>query len=209
MTTSVRRRDAVANRQALLDAAARVLRERPQASMDLIAADAGLTRRAVYGHFPSRDALLGELLDRGAARISSAIADIRDDDPARHMARLARAIWLAIADVKLVAQMLVSGPLEKAVGRAVAPIRRALRDVVGRGCADGSFRQDVVAAVIARLIEQAALGVLDVAVERGISDEDAQRLLGATALGIAGLDWHDARVALDAVSPPHTNGDAE
>lgn len=208
MITLVRRRDAVANRQALLDAAARVLRKTPHASMDVIAAEAGLTRRAVYGHFSSRDALLRELLGRGASRISSAIDEIRDDGPARHVARLASAIWLAIADVKLVAQMLVSGPLEAAVGEAVAPVRRALRDVIEAGCADGSFRQDVDPAIVAHLIEQAALGVLDVAVTHGLPDAEAQRMLSATSLGIAGLGWRDAQAIIGAVSVPRT-GDVE
>ncbi|WP_110589876.1 TetR/AcrR family transcriptional regulator [Microbacterium suaedae] len=195
MTRSLRR-DAVANRQALLDAAGRVLRVSPQASIDAIAAEAGLTRRAVYGHFSSRDELLRELLDRGATQIAGAVADIRHDDPSVHVALLGSAVWRAIAHVKLVAQALVSGPLEREVGAALAPIRRSLRDAVARGCAAGAFRQDAAPEVIARLVEDSALAVLDAAVAREIPDDEAQRLVSATALGVAGLSWREAQGAI-------------
>lgn len=193
MTTATRRRDAVANRQAILDAAAELLRQDPQASIDVIATAAGLTRRAVYGHFPSRDALLAELLERGAAQISGAVEGIRHDDPATQVAMLASAIWRAIADIKLVVQMLVHGPHEKLVGEAISPVRRALLEAVERGAADGSFRQDQDPALTSLLIERTALGMLDVAVARGLDDDEAQRMLAASALGIAGLDWRSAR----------------
>ncbi|WP_221584925.1 TetR/AcrR family transcriptional regulator [Microbacterium sp. G2-8] len=198
--TAPRRRDAVANRQALLDAAGRVLRHTPQASIDAIAAEAGLTRRAVYGHFSSRDDLMRELLARGAAQIASAVADVRHDDPSVHVVLLGSAVWRAIAHVKLVAQTLVTGPLEREVGAALAPIRRSLRDAVSRGCAEGDFRQDAAADVIARLIEDSALAVLDVAVAREIPDDEAQRLVSATALGVAGLSWREAQEAISRAS---------
>jgi AcrR family transcriptional regulator len=200
MTSSTRRRDAVANRQALLDAAAELLRQDPQASLDAIATAAGLTRRAVYGHFPSRDALIAELMERGAAQISGAVEGIRHDDPATQIAMLASAIWRAIADIKLVVQMLVHGPFERLVGAAIAPVRRALLDAVERGWTSGSFRQDQDPVLTSLLIERTALGMLDVAVARGLDDDEAQRFLAASALGIAGLDWRAARDTVDALA---------
>ena len=59
--TRAPRSDAAKNRAALLDAARSELNRDPDASLDTIAAAAGLSRRAVYGHFPSRDALIAEL----------------------------------------------------------------------------------------------------------------------------------------------------
>ena len=49
---------------AILDAAIRLLRERPQATMEEIAAAAGLSRQTVYAHFPSREALVAAVLQR-------------------------------------------------------------------------------------------------------------------------------------------------
>ena len=59
--TRAPRSDAAKNRTALLDAARVELNRDPDASLDTIAAAARLSRRSVYGHFPSRDALIAEL----------------------------------------------------------------------------------------------------------------------------------------------------
>ena len=57
----VKRRDAVANRQAVIDAAAALLPGNPDASMQQIADCTGLGRSTVYRHFPNREALLGAM----------------------------------------------------------------------------------------------------------------------------------------------------
>jgi AcrR family transcriptional regulator len=59
-----RRADALRSRAAVLDAAAAVLDDRPDASVEAIAAAAGVTRQTVYAHFPSRERLLFAVLDR-------------------------------------------------------------------------------------------------------------------------------------------------
>jgi AcrR family transcriptional regulator len=48
----------------VLDAAVRLLAERPDAGMAAIAAAAGVTRQTVYAHFGTRDALLDAVADR-------------------------------------------------------------------------------------------------------------------------------------------------
>ncbi|MEU7038697.1 TetR/AcrR family transcriptional regulator [Streptomyces sp. NPDC046237] len=59
-----RRADAERSRVAVLDAAVRLLAERPDAGMAAIAAVAGVTRQTVYAHFGTRDALLNAVADR-------------------------------------------------------------------------------------------------------------------------------------------------
>jgi len=200
------RRDARANREALLDAAAQVLRSDPEASIDAIAACAGLSRRAVYGHFASRDELLAELVERGAAPIAAALAGIHDDDPAVHVGRIADALWEQIAHVKLVARMAVHGPLERRVARGLEPVRRSLREAVARGVTQGVFREDVEEGLLARLIEAVAIDVLNEAVERDLDDATARRLVILAVLGIAGLSWQQAGEKADAVGSHGTDG---
>lgn len=59
-----RRADARRSRTAILDAAIRTLDAEPDASIETIAATAGVTRQTVYAHFPSRDHLLAAVIDR-------------------------------------------------------------------------------------------------------------------------------------------------
>lgn len=187
-----RRRDALENREALLEAAARVLRRDPEASIDAAAAEAGLSRRALYGHFASRDALLSELVERGTARIAAALADVRDDDPVLHVARIGIALWQEISEVKLVARVIVRGPLEREAARGLEPVRASLREAIERGAAVGAFRADVAPEIVARLVEESALSVLDEVVRSGLGDAQARRLVVVTALGVAGLGWREA-----------------
>lgn len=56
-----KRRDAVANRQAVIDAAAEMLPDNPDASMQEIADFTGLGRSTVYRHFPNRETLFGAM----------------------------------------------------------------------------------------------------------------------------------------------------
>ncbi|MFF5975621.1 TetR/AcrR family transcriptional regulator [Streptomyces sp. NPDC012769] len=59
-----RRADAERSRALVLDAAVRLLRQRPDAGMEAIAKAAGVTRQTVYAHFSSRDGLLAAAVDR-------------------------------------------------------------------------------------------------------------------------------------------------
>jgi TetR/AcrR family transcriptional regulator, mexCD-oprJ operon repressor len=58
------RRDAAANRDAVLDAATTVLLEDPRASVADVAAAAGVGRATVYRRFPTREALVTSLIRR-------------------------------------------------------------------------------------------------------------------------------------------------
>jgi AcrR family transcriptional regulator len=73
MPTRRRRSDALRSIDAILNAARTVLGERPDASMEDIAAAAGVTRQTVYAHFPSRDALIAALLHAVGAETVAAM----------------------------------------------------------------------------------------------------------------------------------------
>ncbi|MFC0002858.1 TetR/AcrR family transcriptional regulator [Micromonospora siamensis] len=80
---------------AILDAALRVLGERPQASMDEVATAAGVSRQTVYAHFPSREALIGAAVRRLTEEAVHAMdaADL-DRGPAREaLARMLEVNW--------------------------------------------------------------------------------------------------------------------
>jgi AcrR family transcriptional regulator len=99
-TTPTRRRRSDARRSidAILGAARTLLGERPDASMEDIAAAAGVTRQTVYAHFPSRDALIAALLYALGAETVAAIDAARLDigPPADALRRFLDIGWALI-----------------------------------------------------------------------------------------------------------------
>ncbi|WP_062377526.1 TetR/AcrR family transcriptional regulator [Demequina pelophila] len=181
------RADSARNREALLDAATALLRENFDAPLDAIAAAAGLTRRAVYGHFPSRDDLVAAMLERGAARIAGAVGEARDEPPLHALARLGGALWDQVAEVRAFARAAVATPHAAFVARGLAPVRERMRGILERAAARGEVRTDVGLTTLALLVERAALDVLEVT---GDSPAGDARLLAMThplcAAGVGG-----------------------
>lgn len=197
------RRDAVANRAALVEAARLVLSHDPGASMDTIARAAGLSRRAVYGHFADRDALLSELIRSGAERFN-AIAEQLDDDAPATLARLAVRLWREAAQVRLAASLALDDAHLAETAAALRPLRRRLLSIVRSGQAAGTVRTDLEASLLARLIEEAArtaVGRLDVPAA------EVRTIAVKAVLGIAGLSWRET-VAVLAAHPELDEQDA-
>lgn len=189
------RRDATENRAALLEAAKSVLQQDPDASLETIATAAGLSRRAVYGHFPSREDLVRELVTAGAARIAAAMpspADLAVLPPASRLAEIAVALWSEVSHVRSMARVAVRSPFIESVAAVFAPLRAQVREACALGIADGSMRDDVDAETLGRLVEGACITVLDEATRSGTSDEAGRRTVVLSALGTAGIDWRTA-----------------
>ena len=186
------RRDATANREALLDAARVELNRDPDASLEAIAAAAGLTRRAVYGHFAGREALVAELAETGARRIAAAVIEVRDDDPLLDIALLGRLVWDEVEHVRAMANLVVRGPLRSRVGGTLGPIHVRIVDDVQRAAAAGSARTDITPDLVARLIEGAAFTVLDESIRAGLDGAEGRRLVILAGLGALGLSWREA-----------------
>lgn len=90
-----RRSDARRSIDAILDATRVLLGERPDASMEDIAARAGVTRQTVYAHFRSREALLAALVEIAAAEYDALLdaADLDTAPPPVALARFLDAGW--------------------------------------------------------------------------------------------------------------------
>jgi AcrR family transcriptional regulator len=193
MTSTVvrTRKDATENRAALIAAARIALNDDPSASLETIATAAGLSRRAVYGHFASRDDLLRELLSSGAARVADAVAHSHHDDPLTDLALIAASLWREVASIRVMALFAVRGPFKGLTGEALAPLRERVLADVQRGQRSGGIRGDVDASTLARLIEEGALLVLDEATTASLTAEQGHTLVMRVVLSLAGLGWHD------------------
>ncbi|MFK0240217.1 MULTISPECIES: TetR/AcrR family transcriptional regulator [unclassified Microbacterium] len=190
-----RRRDALANREALLRAAQSMLATNPTASLDVIAQAAGLTRRAVYGHFADRDSLLREVIAVGAQRFN-AIAETTDEsDPRVTLARMATRLWREASAVRATANIALDDAHLADTVLALAPLRRRIRDLTKAGVDSGAFRADMPAELLAFLIEETARATLR---ELRLTTTDADSTVVRVVLSIAGLSWREQAELIDA-----------
>src|SRR3954471_12849739 len=75
------------NRERILDVALDVLGRNPDAGMGEVATAAGVVRRTVYGHFPSRTDLVQTLAQRAVSEVAAVLAEVSTSEAA------ADAVW--------------------------------------------------------------------------------------------------------------------
>jgi AcrR family transcriptional regulator len=188
MTTRAPRRDARENRAGILDAARTTLSADPYASVDVIARSAGLSRRTLYGHFDDRDALIRELISSGAQRFNAIADTVADADSRLALAHLTARLWREAAHVQVAAALALDEAHVAHTAEALAPLRRTVADLARRGQDDGSFRTDLAAPTLARLIEEVARTVIS---RTDAASSGAANLAIRTVLSIAGLSWRE------------------
>jgi AcrR family transcriptional regulator len=195
--TRAPRRDATENRSALLAAARAELNLDEDASLEAIAARAGLSRRAVYGHFATRDELVRELITLGSQRISAGVLQVHHDDPVVRLALIAARLWHEVEDVRVMAVFAVRGPLKQHTAAALQPVRESVQQAIAEGVAAGSVRSDIAVPRLARLVEDAALTALVEASRERIAASDVHRLAILLVLGTIGMSATDASAFID------------
>lgn len=191
-TTRPPRRDATENRAALLAAARTLLNQDPDASLEAIASEAGLSRRAVYGHFASRDELLRELVSAGSRRVAAALEQVQHPDPVVRLALIASRLWFEVENVRVMTVFTVRGGLKHHIDTALEPLRRGVLDAIRTGRELGTIRDDISAERLARLMEDSMFAVLEESTEHPLPEEHGHRLVMLTTLGTIGLGWREA-----------------
>lgn len=151
-----RRADARHNAEAILDAASRVLAERPEAGLAEVARSAGISRQTLYAHFPSRDALVSALIERATARVVAALdaADLESGPADAALVRLLETGWRSLdADPFLLHLSAPPVSAEQDRDRHAAILER-LQAVIERGQRQGDIDPElavgwILAAVLA------------------------------------------------------------
>lgn len=201
MTTSTPprapRRDATENRESLLAAARLLLNKDPGASLESIAAEAGLSRRSLYSHFSNRDELVLEVVTSGAARVAAALEAMPHPDPLTQLALIASRLWREVESVRVMAVVAVRGSLQAHTAAGLIPIRRDVRLAIKAGRANGTMRADIDVDRLARLVEDTALAVLEESTEHPLSSHEGHRLVMLLCLGVVGLSWTEAAALID------------
>ena len=200
MTTTnrrARRSDATANRVALVGAAQSLLAVDPHASLDAIAHAAGLSRRALYGHFADRESLLREVIALGAGRFNAIAELTADPDPRVALARMAARLWREASAVRASANIALDDAHVAQTVVALAPLRRRVRALTTSGVASGAFRGDMTPQLLAFLVEEIARATLR---ELRPTQTDGAETVVRVVLSIVGVHWTD-QVALLAAHP--------
>ncbi|WP_213454830.1 TetR/AcrR family transcriptional regulator [Rhizomonospora bruguierae] len=140
-----RRADARRSIAAILDAALAALGRGPEINMAEIARAAGVGRVTLYGHFPSREALVDAVVAHAIARAAEALDQVDiDTGPApAALSRLATTSWRILDQHR---QLMAAGQRHLGAARMREHHDRVMdrvRKLIGRGQADGDIRTDL------------------------------------------------------------------
>ncbi|MFK4109016.1 TetR/AcrR family transcriptional regulator [Streptomyces sp. NPDC004673] len=177
------------NRRRILDVALAELLRDPDASMDQIARAAGVVRRTVYGHFPSREALIGTLVDEAVQVLTDADVCARDDEagPAEAVARSVLAVWEIADRYRLLIALAQRTVTVQGIRDRLAPLREEKTRILQRGLDEGVFSTPLPAAALAFVHEQLLFAVMESVNEGLLPPEDAGHAAAVTALTAAGV----------------------
>jgi AcrR family transcriptional regulator len=140
------RADARRNVRRILAATTDLIATDPAASMERVAAAAGVSRATLYHHFHSRDALMDALTDQSISEVTDALEAAHPGEGAagEAMERVLLAAWQVIGRYR--GLVIVNQRLERAELRArLAPALAPIRALIGRGQHDGVFDPELPA----------------------------------------------------------------
>ncbi|MBM7494440.1 AcrR family transcriptional regulator [Micromonospora luteifusca] len=145
--TRRRRADAERSIVATLDAAINLLGRRPEATMEEIAAEAGVARQTVYAHFASRDALLNAIVDRITAEVVAAIdaVELETGPAADTLSRWADASWTLLHRYPILLSPVMASANPQEEHERHLPITQRLDSLIRRGQRSGEFHRDTPA----------------------------------------------------------------
>lgn len=137
-----RRSDAQRSRAAVLDAAIALLGRQSDASIEDIAAAAGVVRQTVYAHFPSRTALLGAVVDHLTSETATALdaLDLTTPPPDVALRRWLEASWAIVQRYPVLLSPVIAVAASPADEHdRHRPVTTQLGELVRRGCQAGVF----------------------------------------------------------------------
>jgi len=172
-------------RDRILDVALDVLGENPDAGMGEIASAAGVVRRTVYGHFPSRLDLIRALTERAVTEMAAVLTEVEasgagaDAAWAEFIAR----IW-PVAHRYRVLLALRRGEYGEAIHGLLGPVDELLADLVKRGQDSDVFAQHLPAGILSQVAYGAEFTIADSNRSNGTLGAGAATITSLLMLGV-------------------------
>jgi TetR/AcrR family transcriptional regulator, mexCD-oprJ operon repressor len=180
--TEPRRADAERNVEAILDAATKLLADKPNVSMAEVAREAGVVRATLYGHFPSRRELVEAAVDRAVADAAALMDAARIDEgpPAEALDRMIDASWAVLERHRTLAAAAVDTIGNVELQDRHWPLHDRVRELIERGQASGDFRDDLPADWLVATVFGVVHTARDEANAGRLAPENASAVLKAT-----------------------------
>ena len=184
-TESPRARSMAETRTRILDVALDVLGQNPDAGMGEIASAAGVVRRTVYGHFPSRTDLVRSLTQRAAGEIAAVLTEVDashgtvDAVWADFIARL----WPLTSRYRVLLS-LRRGEYGAEIHSLLVPIDATLAELVQRGQDDGVFARHLPADLLSQVAFSTVFAIADRTLLPGTEGSRAATITSLLILGV-------------------------
>ncbi len=192
---SARSRSLNDTRKRILDVAVEVLGQNPDAGMGDVAAAAGVVRRTVYGHFPTRSDLIRSLTQQAVNEVAAVLDEVNASD------RAAETVWVdfiarlwPLAHRYRVLLALRRGEYGEEIHALLGPVDKTLADLVQKGQDSEVFGRHLPAQVLSQIAYAAVFAIAD----NNLSGENlSARAAAITSLLILGVPEARARALVD------------
>lgn len=172
-------------RNRILDVALDVMGQNPDASMGDIASAAGVVRRTVYGHFPTRADLVRTLAQRAATEVAAVLTDIDSPEGSAESvwADFIARVW-PLARRYRVLVALRRGEYGAEIHAMLGPVDEILGALVRRGQDGGEFGRHLPADMLGQLAFSAVFSVADAELPEGVRGVRAATITSLLLLGV-------------------------
>lgn len=192
---SARARSMDDTRKRILDVALEVLGQNPDSGMGDIASAAGVVRRTVYGHFPTRTDLVRTLAQRAVDEVAAVLDEVNASDGA------AETVWVdfiarlwPLAHRYRVLLALRRGEYGEEIHALLGPVDKTLADLVQKGQDSEVFGRHLPAQVLSQVAYAAVFAIAD----NNLSGESLSACAATiTSLLILGVPEARARALVD------------
>jgi AcrR family transcriptional regulator len=184
-TESRRARATNDTRNRILNVAIEVLGQKPDAGMGDIASAAGVVRRTVYGHFPTRTELIRSLTQQAVNEITAVLTEADASNGA------ADAVWVEfiaglwpLTHRYRVLLALRRGEYGEEIHALLRPVDQVLADLVQRGQDSEVFGPHLPADILSQLAYTAVFAIADNNLSKGTTGVRAATITSLLILGV-------------------------